>query len=135
MIVQLNSTSFYVYVPQRKDLYISCISPNQDRHEIKGFNIISLKPVCRASMNNYIFITGIKIEANVGLKLNNLLIHLTDLIDIEEKGQETCIQLHEKEQTIGQRPVNVVNIMKKYHLKRVTKSNRLYDKLFRGFYQ
>ena len=71
MIIQLNSTNFYVFTPNPTDLYITCIKPNNEKYENKGFNIISLKPECRASMNHHIFTPRIAIKNDIGLKLKH----------------------------------------------------------------
>ena len=84
-------------------------------------------------MNNHMFTSGIEIEDDIGLKLNNLQLYLTDLIDIDVMEQEIFINLLKKEEMVGKKPVNVVDIIKKYHLRRVTKSNRLHNNPFGGF--
>ena len=55
------------------------------------------------------------------------------MINIEDNEQETFINVLKTEQTIGNKPVNVVDIMKKYKLKHIAKSNKMYNNMFSGF--
>ena len=64
---------FLCVAPKKTDLYVTCINPNEEKREIIGFDIISLTPGCRASMNSHILTSGIEIEDDIGLKLKFIL--------------------------------------------------------------
>ena len=125
VIIQLNSTSFYTYTPNQTDLFINCPEDKHEKLRIKGFNIISLKPGCRSSLNRHVFTSGIEIEEEIILKQNNLNLHLTDIIKVQEYEENEFLQLIKEEQQRTRKPVDIVDVRKKFHLKQLQKKSKI----------
>ena len=86
VIIQLNSTAFYTYTPKQTDLFVNCPEQKQEKDRIIGFNILTLKSGCRASLDKHVFSSGIEIEESIVLKQNTLNLNLKDLFEL--KGQQ-----------------------------------------------
>ena len=125
VIIQLNSTSFYTYTPNDTDLFINCPEAKQEKTIVNGFNIINLKPGCRSSLNRHVFTSGIEIEEDIILKQNNLNLHLRDLIKMQAYEENEFLQLIKEEQQKTRKPVDIVDIRKKFHLKQLQKKNKI----------
>ena len=125
VIIQLNSTSFYTYTPNQTDLFINCHGSKQEKIRIVGFNIISLTPGCRSSLNQHVFTSGVEIEDNIILKQNNLNLHLRDLIKVQEYEETEFLKLIEEEQDKTRKPIDIVDVSKKFHLKQLSKKSKL----------
>ena len=125
MIIQLNSTSFYTYTPNQTDLFINCHGSKQEKIRIDGFNIISLTPGCRSSLNQHVFTSGVEIEENIILKQNNLNLHLRDLINVQDFEEREFLKLIEEEQDKTRKPIDIVDVSKKFHLKQLSKKSKL----------
>ena len=129
-IYQLNSTSFYTYTPTLTTLFVNCEKGKQEKYEIEAYNIIQLKPGCKASINKHIFSSGIEIEQATNIKQTNIKLHLKEILDITEDEEEDFIKLLEEEQTIGTKPVTIIDVKKKYDLHILSKKNHFITKLF-----
>ena len=125
VIIQLNSTSFYTYAPNQTDLFINCPKNKQEKNRIVGFNIINLKPGCRCSINQHVFTSGIEVEEDIILKQNNLNLHLKDLIKVQEYEESAFIELIKEEQENSNKPIDIVDVRKKFHLKQLAKKSRI----------
>ena len=125
VIIQLNSTSFYTYTPNQTDLFINCHGSKQEKIRIDGFNIISLTPGCRSSLNQHVFTSGVEIEENIILKQNNLNLHLRDLINVQDFEEREFLKLIEEEQDKTRKPIDIVDVSKKFHLKQLSKKSKL----------
>ena len=129
-IYQLNSTSFYTYTPTLTTLFVNCEKGKQEKYEIEAYNIIQLKPGCKASINKHIFSSGIEIEQATNIKQTNIKLHLKEILDITEDEEKDFIKLLEEEQTIGTKPVTIIDVKKKYDLHILSKKNHFITKLF-----
>ena len=69
--------------------------------------------------------SGIEIEENIVLKQNNLNLHLTDLIKVQEYEEDQFLQLIKDEQKRTRKPVNIVDVRKKFHLKQLQKKSKI----------
>ena len=92
---------------------------------INGFNIINLKPGCRSSLSQHVFTSGIEIEENIILKQNNLSLHLKDLIQVQEYEENEFLELIKEEQENTKKPVDIVDVRKKFHLKQLAKKSKI----------
>ena len=101
IIIQLNSTTFYTYTPNQTDLFVNCPEQKQEKDRIIGFNIITLKAGCRASLDKHVFSSGIEIEESIVLKQNTLNLNLKGLVRLEGQQENEFLQLikeeHEKQ--------------------------------------
>ena len=91
VIIQLNSTTFYIYTPKATNIYVTCMNQDQEKREINAFNLVTLQPGCRAAINEHIFSSGIELEEEITLKQNNLHLHLTDLMEIREDEKKRIL--------------------------------------------
>ena len=103
---------------------------DQEKMEIKGFNLVTLEPGCKASINDHIFSSGIEFEEEVKLKPNNLHLYLTDLVDIKDNEEKEFLKMLEEEQKIGTKPQDIIDVKKRYHLKLIEKKSKLLKKIF-----
>ncbi len=69
-------------------------------------------------------------KCNYNIKQNELNLHLKDLIGIEEDDENEFIKLMKEEQSRDQKPIDIVDIKKKFHLKILTKKSKLYNTVF-----
>ena len=129
-IYQLNSTSFYVFTPTKTTLTINCREKTVEKHEIQNYLIISLEPGCRASLNKHIFSAGIEIEEGISIRTTQLHLRLTELVNIKEEDEKEFLTLLKDEQAIGNKPINIVDVKKKYELKVLSKHHNLMTNLF-----
>ena len=125
VIRQLNSTSFYTYTPNQTDLFINFHGSKQEKIRIDGFNIINLNPGYRSSLNQHVFTSGVEIEENIILKQNNLNLHLRDLINVQDYEEKEFLKLIKEEQDKTRKPINIVDVSKKFHLKQLSKKSKL----------
>ena len=65
VIIQINSTTFYVFVPNTTDIFVTCPERIQEKRKLTGFNIETLIPGCRAALNHHVFSSGILIEEKI----------------------------------------------------------------------
>ena len=130
VILQLNSTTFYTFSPKPTNIYISCMFEDQEKMEIKGFNLVTLKPGCKASIDDHIFTSGIEFEEEVKIKQNNLHLYLTDLVDIKDNEEKEFLEMLEEEQKIGTKPQDIIDVKKRYHLKLIEKKSKILKKIF-----
>ena len=100
MIIQINSTTFYVFSPNTTDVFVTCPERIQEKRKLKGFNIVTLIPGCRAALNHHVFSSGILVEENIDLKQNNLHLNLMELSNIENLEEKELLDLIKEEQTI-----------------------------------
>ena len=126
IIIQLNSTTFYTYTPNQTDLFTNCPEEKQDKNRITGFNIITLKPGCRASLDKHVFSSGIEIEEAITLKQNNMNLNIKDLVKLEGQQEDEFIQLIKEEQRNSKMPVKIVDVTRKYHLQLLKKKGNLH---------
>ena len=133
VIIQINSTTFYVFTPNSTDIFITCPERIQEKEKLSGFNIVTLIPGCRAALNHHVFSSGILIEEEINLKQNNLHLNLIELINVENLEEKELIELIKEEQAISTKPLEIVDVEKKYKLKRIQKHNKLYGTLFGSF--
>ena len=127
MIMQINSTSFLVYAPKKTPLHITCHNKEDaNKKEIDGFYFVTLDAPCKAIINNHVFHSGIKIEAEVRMKQNDLYLQLEDLISVEDYIEKDFIKLVEEEQQIGSKPLKIRDVKEKYHLKTLRKQGHLF---------
>ena len=94
---------------------------------------MTLIPGCRAALNHHVFSSGILIEEEINLKQNNLHLNLIELINVENLEEKELIELIKEEQAISTKPLEIVDVEKKYKLKRIQKHNKLYGTLFGSF--
>ena len=99
IIIQLNSTTFYTYLPNNTDLFVNCPEDKQQKRRLTGFNIITLEAGCRASLEKHVFTSGIEVEEEIVLKQNALNLHLGLTYQICDKN--------------GENPYVALNILKK----------------------
>ena len=130
VIIQLNSTSFYIYSPNHTDISISCPPKGQIKENLEGFNIVTLSPGCRANINRHVFTSGIEVEETIKLKQTTLDLHLKELMEISSSEEKELLQLIKEETLINEKPINIVDIKKKYNLHILKKRNNLYGTLF-----
>ena len=90
-----------------------------------GFNIITLTPEYRSSVNQRVFTSGVEIEDNIVLKPNNLSLHLKDLIKVQDYEEQEFLKLIEEEQDKTRKPIDIVDVSKKFHLKRLSKKSNI----------
>ena len=121
VIIQINSTTFYVFVPNTTDIFVTCPERIQEKRKLTGFNIVTLIPGCRAALNHHVFSSGILIEEKIDLKQNNLHLNLNDLFDIGKMEESELISLIREEQKISTKPLEIIDVEKKYQLKRIQK--------------
>ena len=76
------------------------------------------------------FTSGIEVEEEIILKQNELNLHLKDLIGIEEDDENEFIKLMKEEQSRDQKPIDIVDIKNKFHLKILKKKSKLYNTVF-----
>ena len=129
VIIQLNSTTFYTYTPNKTDLFIHCPEKAQEKKRIKGFNSITLNTGCRANLDKHVLTSGIEVEETIVLKQNNLDLHLLDILKVEIEEENEFLELIEDEQQRTRKPVNIVDVQKKFHLKMLQKKNGLFQNI------
>ena len=66
-----------------------------------------------------------EIEDNIILKQNNLNLHLRDLIKVQEYEETEFLKLIEEEQDKTRKPIDIVDVSKKFHLKQLSKKSKL----------
>ena len=133
VIIQLNSTTFYTYSPNDTDLFINCPEQKQDKNRIIGFNIITLKKGCRASMMRHVFTSGIEVEETIVLNKNNLNLHLKDIVKkMDDNQEDEFLQLIKEEQLKSRKPVKIVDVTRKFHLRLLKKKGTLYGSILGG---
>ena len=94
MVHQINTTSFYVYIPKSTIMYVTCSNKQEEeKHEIWGYSIITLKPGCKASIQEHIFSAGIKVEEKTSLKYMNININLRDLLKIGKQEEAELLEI------------------------------------------
>ena len=59
------------------------------------------------------------------MKQNNLNLHLKDLIRVEEYEENEFLQLIREEQRKTRKPVNIIDVRKKFHLKQLQKKSKI----------
>ena len=133
VIIQINSTTFYVFSPNTTDVFVTCPERVQEKRKLKGFNIVTLIPGCRAALNHHVFSSGILVEENIYLKQNNLHLNLMELSNIENIEEKELLDLIKEEQTISTKPLQIVDVEKKYKLRRIQKRNKFFGTLFGSF--
>ena len=133
VIIQINSTTFYVFSPNTTDVFVTCPERVQEKRKLKGFNIVTLIPGCRAALNHHVFSSGILVEENIDLKQNNLHLNLMELSNIDDLEEKELIDLIKEEQTISTKPLQIVDVEKKYKLRRIQKRNKFFGTLFGSF--
>ena len=133
VIIQINSTTFYVFTPNSTDMFITCPERIQEKQKLKGFNIVTLIPGCRAALNHHVFSSGILIEEQIDLKQTNLHLNLMELINVEDLEEAELVDLIKEEQAISTKPLEIVDVEKKYKLRRIQKKNKFYGTLFGSF--
>ena len=84
-------------------------------------------------MNHHVFSSGILIEEDIDLKQNDLQLNLVELINIEDADEKELIDLMKEEQKISSKPLDIVDVEKKYKLKRIQKKNKFFGTLFGSF--
>ena len=72
-------------------------------------------------------------EENIDLKQNNLHLNLMELSNIENLEEKELIDLIKEEQTISTKPLQIVDVEKKYKLRRIQKRNKSFGTLFGSF--
>ena len=55
VIIQINSTTFYVFTPNSTDIFITCPERAQEKQKLNGFNIVTLITGCRAALHHHVF--------------------------------------------------------------------------------
>jgi len=80
---------------------------------------------CRSSINQHVFTSGVEIEDNIILKQNNLNLHLKDMIKVQEYKERQFLKLIEEEQDKTRKPIDLVDISKKFHLNRLSKKSKI----------
>ena len=130
VVHQINSTSFYVFVPKPTIIYITCDRQDQEeKHEINNYNIVNLDPGCKASIKEHIFSAGIKFEERSNLKYMKVNINLQYILGIGQEEEKALIKLLREEQTIGNQPVKIVDAKRKYKLKLLEKHSTTVGKV------
>ena len=130
VIIQINSTTFYVFVPNTTDIFVTCPERIQEKRKLAGFNIVTLIPGCRAALNHHVFSSGILIEEKIDLKQNNLHLNLNELFDIGKMEESELISLIKEEQKISTKPLEIIDVEKKYQLKRIQKRSKTFGTIF-----
>ena len=130
MIIQINSKTFYVFSPNVTDIFVTCPERIQEKRKLTGFNIVTLIPGCRAALNHHVFSSGILIEEDIDLKQNDLQLNLVDLINIESIEEKDLIDLIKEEQKLSSKPLELIDVKKKYKLKRIQKRSKFHGTLF-----
>ena len=73
IILQLNSTTFYVYTPNKTPVHVTCHNKeDKNKIEIAGPHFITLNAECKAIVNKHVFHSGIKIETETAIKKDYL---------------------------------------------------------------
>ena len=98
----------------------------QEKRRINGFNIITLKPGCRANLDRHVFTSGIEVEETIVLKQNNLDLHLIYILEIELEEENEFLELIEHEQQRTRKPIDIADVQKKFHLKLLQKKASLF---------
>ena len=129
MIIQLNNTTFYTHTPNLTDLFIHCPEKSQKKRRIDGFNNITVKTGCRANLNKHVFTSGIEVEETIILKQDNLYLHLIDILEVEIEEENKFLELIEDEQQRTRKPVDIVDVQKKFHFKMLQKKNGLFQNI------
>lgn len=93
MIIQITSTTFYVFSPNVNDIFVTCPERIQEKIKLAEFNIVTLIPGCRAAWNPHVFSSGILIEEDIDLKQNNLQRNLVELVNVENVEEKELIDL------------------------------------------
>ena len=94
---------------------------------------MTLIPGCRAALNHHVFSSGILIEEQIDLKQTNLQLNLSELIKVENLEEAELVDLIKEEQAISTNPLEIVDVEKKYKLRRIQKKNKFYGTLFGSF--
>ena len=135
MVHQINTTSFYVYIPKSTIMYVTCSNKQQEeKHEIWGYSIITLKPGCKASIQEHIFSAGIKVEERTSLKYMNININLRDLLKIGRQEEAELLEVIHQEGMLGNQPAKITAVKKKYNLRKLQKHNRINSEIFVSTY-
>lgn len=72
-------------------------------------------------------------EESIDLKQNNLPLNLMELSNIEELEEKELLELIKEEQSISTKPLKIVDVEKKYKLRRIQKRNKFFGTLFGSF--
>ena len=67
------------------------------------------------------------------MKQTNLQLNLLELIKVEDLEEAELVELIKEEQAISTKPLEIVDVEKKYKLRRIQKKNKFYGTLF-GFF-
>ena len=59
------------------------------------------------------------------MKQNNLNLHLKDLIKVQEYEENEFLQLIEEETKRSRKPVDIVDVRKKFHLRQLAKKSKI----------
>ena len=76
------------------------------------------------------FSSGILIEEKIDLKQNNLHLNLNELFDIGKMKESEFISLIREEQKISTKPLEIIDVEKKYQLKRIQKRSKTFGTIF-----
>lgn len=118
-----------------KQNQLECMSlamTNKKKKNMKygGYNIITLKAGCKASIQVFIFFSDIKIEEKTNLKYTNININLRDLLKIGKQEEAELLEMIRQEGMIGNQPTKITDMKKKYNLRKFQKHNRITSMTF-----
>ena len=118
IILQLNSTTFYVYTPNKTPVHVTCHNQeDKNKIEIAGPHFITLNTECKAIVNQHVFHSGIRIETETAIKKDHLNLKLEDLIEEENFVEKDFVEILKEEQQIAKGPLKIRDVKQKYHLR------------------
>ena len=112
VIIQITSTTFYVFVPNTTEIFVTCPERIQEKRKLIGFNIVTPIPGLRVALNHHVFSSEILIEEKIDLKQNNLHLNLNELFDIGKMEKSELISLIREEQKISTKPLEIIDVEK-----------------------
>ena len=114
----MDSTSFYVYTPNKTPVHVTCHNKeDKNKIEIAGPHFITLNAECKAIVNQHVFHSGIRIEAETAIKKDHLNLKLEDLIEEENFVERDFVEILKEEQQIAKGPLKIRDVKQKYHLR------------------
>ena len=84
-------------------------------------------------MMRHVFTSGIEVEETSVLKQNNLNLHLKDIVKkMDDNQEDEFLQLIKEEQLKSRKPVKIVDVTRKFHLRLLKKKGTLYGSILGG---
>ena len=84
-------------------------------------------------MMRHVFTSGIEVEETIVLKQNNLNLHLKDIVKkMDDNQEDEFLQLLKEEQLKSRKPVTIVDVTRKFHLRLLKKQGTLYGGILGG---